>query len=138
MLYKYIYRLFTSTLLLVIISSCDSNNDNNSTEKRTMTVTATAYNSLEAQTKKGDPLTTAWGEKLKPGMKIIAVSRDLIPEGLDYNTEVKIEGLEGTYRVADKMNKRWEKRIDIYMGEEQEVAVDWGKQEVNITWETDS
>lgn len=108
------------------------------TETRKMEVTATAYNSVEAQTKKGDSLTTAWGETLEPGMKAVAVSRDLIQEGLDYNTKIKIEGLEGTYRVVDKMNKRWEKRIDIYMGDQIEEAQEWGKQEVTIIWEVDS
>lgn len=106
-------------------------------ETHTMEVTATAYNSLEAQTKKGDPNTTAWGDQLKPGMKAIAVSRDLIQEGLDYNTEVKIEGLKGTYRVVDKMNKRWTQRIDIYMGNKVEKAKEWGKQDVTISWKED-
>ena len=104
-------------------------------EREKLEVTATAYNSLEAQTKKGDAITAAWGDKLKPGMKAIAVSRDLINEyGIDYNTEVKIEGLNGTYRVLDKMNKRWTKRIDIYMGEDLDKARGWGKQEVTISW----
>lgn len=126
---KYLFRVAFGVLGVLFISSC--------TETRTMNVTATAYNSVEAQTKKGDSLTTAWGETLEPGTKVIAVSRDLIQEGLDYDTKVKIEGLEGTYRVVDKMNKRWEKRIDIYMGDQIEEAREWGKQEVTITWEVD-
>ncbi len=101
----------------------------------TLEVTATAYNSVEAQTKKGDPFTAAWGDKLEPGMKAIAVSRDLLHEyGLDYNTKVKINGLPGTYRVLDKMNKRWKKRIDIYMGTDIQKAREWGKQQVEISW----
>jgi 3D (Asp-Asp-Asp) domain-containing protein len=115
------------TLFSVCIFSCQ--------ERERLEVTATAYNSVEAQTKKGDPFTTAWGDKLEPGMKAIAVSRDLLNEyGLSYNTKVKIEGLSGTYRVLDKMNKRWKKRIDIYMGNDVEKALEWGKQEVEITW----
>jgi hypothetical protein len=39
-------------------------------------VTATAYNSVEGQTS-GDPTVGAWGDELKPGMKAIAVSREL-------------------------------------------------------------
>lgn len=128
-LIQYSFQSLTGILLLFFFSSC--------TETRKMEVTATAYNSVEAQTKKGDSLTTAWGETLEPGMKAIAVSRDLIKEGLDYNTKVKIEGLPGTYRVIDKMNKRWEKRIDIYMGDQVEEAIEWGKQEVTITWEVE-
>jgi len=103
--------------------------------RETLEVTATAYNSVEAQTKKGDPATAAWGDKLKPGMKAIAVSRDLLYDyGLEHNSKVKIKGLTGTYRVLDKMNKRWNKRIDIYMGTDIEKAREWGKQQVEISW----
>ena len=104
-------------------------------EKKTITVTATAYNSLEHQTKKDDATTTASGIELEPNMKVIAVSRDLLDQGLDFDTEVEIEGLPGKYRVVDKMNKRWDNRIDIYMGENEEKALEWGKQQVSITWE---
>ncbi len=54
--------------------------------------------------------------------------------GLTHNQEVRIEGLDGTYRVLDKMNKRWKKKIDIYMGEDVEKARQWGKKEVVIYW----
>ena len=85
-------------------------------ETKTMEVTATAFNSFGWQTHRDHPTLTAWGDTLKPGMKTIAVSRDLIDSGLTHNTKVKIEGLKGKYLVKDKMNKRWRKRIDIYMG----------------------
>lgn len=124
---QHIFVIFISILFL---ASC--------AETKTLEVTATAYNSVEAQTKKGDAATAAWGDQLKPGMKAIAVSRDLLEqEGFDHNTKVKIEGLPGTYRVLDKMNKRWSKRIDIYMGNNVEEAREFGKQEVAITWEVD-
>jgi len=98
-------------------------------------VTATAYNSVNSQTKAGDPTLTAWGDTLKPGMKAIAVSRDLIDDGLTHGTEVTIDGLPGTYIVRDKMNKRWEDKIDIYMGLEVEAAKEWGKRTVTISWQ---
>ncbi len=97
-------------------------------------VTATAYNSVTAQTGPGDPTLTAWGDTLKPGMKAIAVSRDLIDDGLTHGTEVQIEGLPGTYIVRDKMNKRWDNKIDIYMGQDVKAARDWGKRTVTISW----
>jgi len=116
-----------SLLFILTIFSCQS--------RETLEVTATAYNSVEAQTKKGTPDIAAWGDKLKPGMKAIAVSRDLLNEyGLDHNSKVKIKGLPGTYRVLDKMNKRWKKRIDIYMGTDIQKAREWGKQQVEISW----
>jgi 3D (Asp-Asp-Asp) domain-containing protein len=99
----------------------------------TIKVTATAYNSVEAQTKKGNPALAAWGDTLEPGMKTIAISRDFLKEGLlQHNSIVKIEGLDSTYTVLDKMNKRWSRKIDIYMGLDEEAARNWGKKEVEI------
>ena len=100
---------------------------------RALTVTATAYNSLPGQTQ-GDPSLTAWGDKLVPGMKAIAVSRDLLAMGLTRGVEVTIEGLPGTYVVLDKLNKRWKLRIDIYMGTDVKAARQWGKRQVTIRW----
>jgi 3D (Asp-Asp-Asp) domain-containing protein len=101
---------------------------------QTMEVTATAYTMAEDETKKGNVGLAAWGDQLEPGMKAIAVSRDLIDDGLDHETKVKIEGLEGTYIVRDKMNKRWKKKIDIFMGKDKEKALEWGKKTVTIHW----
>ncbi|GKT29481.1 3D domain-containing protein, partial [Aduncisulcus paluster] len=100
----------------------------------TMKVASTAYTSHVSQTS-ATPFIGAWGDDLKPGMKAIAVSRDLIPKGLTRNAKVKIEGLSGEYLVKDKMNKRWTNKIDIYMGLDNQAAKDWGKREVTITFE---
>lgn len=99
-----------------------------------MTVTATAYNSLHGQGLGEDHALAAWGDRLKPGMQAIAVSRDLIAEGLGHNAEVKIEGLPGVWVVKDKMHRRWTKKIDIYMGEDLKAAREWGKRQVTITF----
>ena len=96
-----------------------------------ITVTASAYNSLQRQTE-GNPKITAWGDTLKPGLRSIAVSRDLIKKGLTYRTPVKIEGFEGVYIVNDKMHPRWRNKIDIYMGIDKEKAVNWGRRKVQI------
>jgi 3D (Asp-Asp-Asp) domain-containing protein len=101
--------------------------------ERSLIVTATAYNSVPEQTD-AEPNVAAWGDSLAPGMKVIAVSQDLIPVGLDRHTPVKIEGVPGVYLVLDKMHKRWEKRIDIYMGHDLEAARAWGKRQVEISW----
>jgi 3D (Asp-Asp-Asp) domain-containing protein len=101
--------------------------------ERALAVTATAYNSVPEQTD-GDPTLAAWGDSLAPGMKVIAVSQDLIPLGLDHRTSVTIKGLPGVYLVLDKMHKRWEKRIDIYMGLDLDAARTWGKRQVEISW----
>lgn len=125
-----ILRTFLAVLLVVALIACENR------EKHQLEVTATAYNSLAEQTHEDHTAITAWGDTLKPGMKCIAVSRDLIKMGLDHNTEVKIKGLNGTYKVLDKMNKRWEKKIDIYFGLDREKALEWGKKQVEITWYT--
>ena len=124
------FRILTFFIMVAFLASC--------AETRTLEVTATAYNSVESQTKKGDPITAAWGDKLKPGIKAIAVSRDLLQqEGIEHGTQVKIEGLPGRYKVLDKMNRRWTKKIDIYMGTDVQKAREWGKKDVKITWEVD-
>lgn len=102
-------------------------------EEQELVVTATAYNSVEEQTD-DDPDRGAWGDPLQPGMKAIAVSHDLIPLGLERGAPVRIEGLKGEYVVLDKMSSRWNKRIDIYMGEDVEAAIQWGRRSVRIRW----
>ena len=96
-------------------------------------VIATAYNSVPEQTD-DTPNIAAWGDRIEPGMKIIAVSRDLIPMGLTRRTRVTIEGIEGEFLVLDKMNKRWKRRIDLYMGKDIRAARQWGVKQVRIQW----
>lgn len=98
-----------------------------------MDVKATVYNSTHAQTQ-GNPNITAWGDSLKPGMKSIAVSRDLIKLGLKHNTPVKIEGLDSIYLVKDKMHKRKRNQIDIYMGTDIKKAKEWGVRRLKIKY----
>ena len=102
-------------------------------KKRKLSVTATAYTSRKSETQ-GDPFLAAWGDRLKPGMKCIAVSRDLIAMGLTHNTPVRIKGLPGVYLVKDKMNKRHTRKIDIYHGTNLKAARAWGKRKVVIEW----
>ena len=104
-----------------------------SAKTQTLEVTATAYTSSKNETD-STPNITAWGDKLKPGMKCIAVSRDLVNMGLGHGKKVRIEGFEGEYTVLDKMNKRWKLKIDIYMGKDKKKALQWGKQKVKIYW----
>lgn len=113
-------------LSIFSLMGCGSN-------EQSLKVTASAYTSSVGETD-DTPNLAAWGDILKPGMKSIAVSRDLIDMGLNHNQEVRIEGFDGTYKVLDKMNKRWKKKIDIYMGNDVNKAREWGKQEVVIYW----
>ena len=109
----------------------------NTTAKKSYTrvqkVTATAYTSSPRETQ-GDPTIGAWGNKLRPGVKSIAISRDLLQRGMKNGTRVKIDGLSGTYIVRDKMAARWRNKIDIYMGYSRSRAMNWGRRSVVIRW----
>ncbi len=102
--------------------------------RKKLRVTATAYSSHAKQTDK-TPFLAAWNNRLRPGMKAIAVSRDMLTKyGMKNGTKVRIAGLPGYYRVKDKMNKRYRKRIDIYMGVNKRKALRWGRRSVVIYW----
>ena len=101
--------------------------------EQALEVTVTAYNSVPEQTD-AQPTVAAWGDHLEPGMKVIAVSRDLIELGLRHGTVVHIEGLDGDYVVLDKMNRRWRGAIDLYMGKDISAARRFGRQQRRITW----
>jgi 3D (Asp-Asp-Asp) domain-containing protein len=104
------------------------------TYNKRLHVTATAYTSHVGQTD-STPNIAAWGDRLRPGMKVIAVSRDLLHQyGLKHKQKVRIKGLKGEYLVLDKMNKRWRKKIDIYMGMNKRKAFSWGRRKVEILW----
>jgi 3D (Asp-Asp-Asp) domain-containing protein len=126
--YFNIVLTLTAGLLLV---SCG--NKEESLVWHEMEVTATAYNSVSWQTS-DDPSVAAWGDTLKPGMKCIAVSRDFLKLGLTRDTPVKISGMEGIYLVKDKMNARFKKHIDIYMGTDIREAREWGRKKVTISY----
>lgn len=100
---------------------------------KTKTVNVSAYNSTASQTDK-EPNIAAWGDTLVPGMKAVAVSRDLIAIGFQYNTPVKIQGLKGVYLVKDKMHYRWKNKIDIYMGLDVEKAKKWGRKKLKVQY----
>ena len=116
-----------------VIAASVSSLADETAKRRTLSLTATAYNSVPAQTN-SEPNIAAWGDPLTPGMKVIAVSRDLLEIGLTRGAEVEIDGIPGTYRVLDKMGRRWEKRIDIYMGEDIQAAREWGVRNVRIRY----
>lgn len=98
-----------------------------------MLVKATAYNSTRAQTD-GRPNEGACGDKLTPGDKVVAVSRDLMSKGLQCGTELRIAGMKGSFKVADKTAARHREHIDIYMGKDVKAAREWGVKEVEIVW----
>ncbi|HSP11934.1 MAG TPA: hypothetical protein VLO29_05350 [Salegentibacter sp.] len=127
--------------MLTAVSACKFNSEKSPELKvvwDSLEVTASAYNSLSWQSGGGDPSITAWGDTLKTGLKAIAVSRDLIKRGLDYNTPVKIEGFDGVFRVKDKMHYRWKNKIDIYMDEDVQKARQFGRKKLMIYFAKDT
>ncbi len=129
-----VFTVLGMAIILFGMSGCDFRWDGKEPDVvwDTLTVTASAYNSLNYQTGPGDPNITAWGDTLAPGMKVIAVSRDLIKKGLDHGTPVKIEGFDGIFLVKDKMHHRWKNKIDIYMGKDVQRAKEWGRKKIDI------
>lgn len=114
-------------MLLIWLSACEGS------KTRSMEVRATAYNSVSWQTDRNSNI-TAWGDTLKPGMLALAISIDLLDYGLHHGMEVTIDGLDGKFVVLDKMQRRWTKKIDIYMGKDVAKAREWGNQKVTIRW----
>ena len=128
-------KLKCFTLFSIIVLSCKNSNEQpiKYYSWETTKVTATAYNSTTQQTDH-NPHIGAFGDSLKPGMKYIAISRDLYRKGLKHNTPVRIKGLKGLYLVKDRMPFRWRNRIDIYMGTNVDSARNWGRRKVEIDY----
>lgn len=102
--------------------------------KHKLRVVATAYTSHRSQTDR-TPFLAAWNNRIRPGMKIIAVSNDLIRKyGITNGTKVRISGLPGVYTVRDKMHPRMRRHIDIYMGTNRRRALRWGRRRVTLYW----
>ena len=105
-------------------------------EHRTLVVTATAYNSRVEQTT-DHPYVGAWGDHLDQapaGVRVVAVSPDLVGLGLKRGRHLRIHGFKGRFVVLDKTPRQWQSRIDIYMGEDVAGAKRFGKKEVTIYW----
>jgi 3D (Asp-Asp-Asp) domain-containing protein len=115
-----------SAALFVFASSTVSAN-----EPRWLDVDVTAYNATARQTDR-TPWLAAWGDQLRPGIRSIAVSRDLLSLGLRRGSRVQIDGLPGHYVVLDKTHRRWTRRVDLFMGEDVRKALNWGKRKMRI------
>lgn len=84
-------------------------------------VVGTMYNAVESQCD-ADPLVTAGMFRINPSraseQKFVAMSRDLLKRWggpFDYGDSIVVsgsDGKDGTYIVADAMNKRYKNRVD--------------------------
>jgi 3D (Asp-Asp-Asp) domain-containing protein len=113
-------QLFALAFLFLALAcaSCGAIRPMPSEYEHSLTVTASAYNSLPGQTDRS-PQVGAWGDRITPGVKAIAISRDLG---------------SGEYVVLDMMPARWKRHIDVYMGDDLKAARSWGRREVKIWW----
>lgn len=121
------------SLLAVISASCAAIRPIPPEYESSLIVTAAAYNSVPSQTDKS-PQVGAWGDRITPGVKAIAISQDLTSLGLGRGTKVRVDGLPGEYLVLDLMPAKWKRHIDIYMGTDVKAARAWGRRKVKIWW----
>lgn len=98
------------------------------TNHEKLEVDITFYTSRPEETD-STPFITADGTRVRDG--IIAISRDLF-EHFDYGDSLFVDGY-GWFEVRDCMNKRWKKRVDIWVGSKK-VAIRNGKKRGNIRW----
>ena len=122
--------LFSISFVLSLLNKEKTNTE----QKIGNIVTATVYNAVPNQTNNDPGHTASMFElDLKDPYKhrIIAVSRDLLKE-YPMGTYVRVSGTnyDGIYQVQDKMNKRWQNRIDILINIDMPIGK-WNK--VKIT-----
>jgi len=98
-------------------------------------VTAMAYTARSVGKSSKSLPRAANGELLLPDVSAIAISPDLIEEhGLSLDKTVSISGL-GEYKVMDLMSPRHSRSIDIYFGNDNAGARQWGKRTLTISWD---
>jgi 3D (Asp-Asp-Asp) domain-containing protein len=104
-------------------------------KKRAISVTASIYYPIVAQTD-STPLITADGSRInhkKPGKhRWVALSRNLLRKwggSIDYGDSLRVKGisqeLDGIYVVRDTMKKRLKNRIDILVGQDDNIMGRW-------------
>ena len=125
----------TVTIVATMVLACTSCQSRFETHARTVTATAYTLRAAEGGFH-GQAGVGAWGAQLADHSHSIAVSRDLLAAGLTRGRKVWIDGLDGTWVVRDKMNRRWKNRIDILMDDDPDVARQWGRRKVTIRWYT--
>lgn len=131
--------LLISMLATLLFPAVDASNS------RSITVLATAYNSLPNQTD-STPHVTATGTRTRFG--IIAISRDLL-KNIPYGSRVKLQDLgdyatgrgygryndllrDQVFIVEDTMHRRKTGQIDVWMSS-RSASLNWGRRRVNIT-----
>ncbi|MFP5221589.1 MAG: hypothetical protein ACLGSA_04810 [Acidobacteriota bacterium] len=99
-------------------------------------VTATAYTMRPSEISNKKSKKTACDDHLTPQSKgqTIAVSPDLVKAGLKCGTVVTIEGVSSGFVVTDRVPGKHRNHIDIYVGDDVQMAKEWSRRKVKITW----
>lgn len=91
-------------------------------------VTATVYHAVPEQCNE-DPYTTAFGYHIDPkdpqSHRYVAISRDL-EQWLSPGDTIEVSGTgiyDGKWLVADRMNRRWKRKIDLLINEDSYVDI---------------
>lgn len=98
------------------------------------TVTVGAF-SIGLRGPDDEPIRGKWGDELKPGIKALAVSPDLVARGLSRGTRVRIEGMPSSYRVRDQLADGTRERVEIFMGTDAASVERFGEHRMQIWWE---
>jgi hypothetical protein len=89
---------------------------------------------VELRRPEAGPWRGSWGDELRPGMKAVAVSPDLVQRGLERGTRVRIEGMPSAYRVRHQLSAATHERVEIFMGTDAAAAQRWHERRARIWW----
>ena len=98
----------------------------------TNTVTVTAYNSDAGQTD-STPCQGAHGRVCGRDWGVVAISRDLERHFPPHSKLCLSGGISGCFTVMDRMNPRWHRKVDIYVGKSRKEAFRVGHRKAIIT-----
>ena len=120
-------KLFLITIIALLPFSVGDMMLDISEYDSTRTVTATCYNATVEQCD-STPLITAFGYKIDPSypkrQRFLAISRDL-EQYYSKGDTVIIDGTgvyDGHWMIADRMNRRWERKIDFLVSSDDHIA----------------
>jgi len=117
---------FALAVLALALAACNPHGE-------VATVTVGAF-SIGLRGPGDEPTRGKWGDELKPGIKALAVSPDLVARGMGPGTRVRIEGMPSGYRVRDQLPDGTRERIEIFMGTDAASVEHFGEKRMRIWW----
>lgn len=108
----------------IVEGSNDGLDDSNESIEDLMVAEVSAYTSSEEETD-STPYITADGTDLREVYECVVASNDH-----EFGTKLAIENL-GICTVHDRMNSRYTNAIDVYMGNDKQRALEFGRKELS-------